>query len=393
MTRRVPFLAVTLLILFYGAHEAGSQEADKAIEAIKCWWKTDKSVVRIGEKFEVILTCQIVETDLEKAVPQESDLEPSVISLAPYTSIGGMRHPDIHRKNLRFFQYQYDLKLMGEGFFGKEVPVPPLEIKYRIDRKVQQENINTKENIYRLPELPMKVSSLVPKDAKDIRDSSHKTFSVVKELRFKAVVSFILAGLFLVVPLAIMFLPLWRAILVWKRSSFNGTLFGNTALLRRILSELKQAQSLRIKDGWNGELVGRVTTIFRIAGAIALSMNVSQLSEKFEKKGLEGQLKLRKGLLWSKKVMISSDLTPEAMKAKANVSTLMNDQWNREFIDVFQVFNDARYGSEELDESRLDASLVHCINLVKKLRYRHFWFVRKYIAARMALKEWRPQWS
>ena len=391
MTGRTQFLAATLLVLLYGVHEARSQEAEQAVEAIKCWWKTDKSTVRIGEKFEVILTCQVVETDLEKAVPQEGDLEPSVISFAPYVSIGGARHPDIRRKNLRFFQYQYDLKLIGEDFFGKEVPIPSLEIKYRVDRKVQQENINTKENIYRLPELPMKISSLVPKNNKDIRDSNPKTFGVIKELRFKSSVGFILAGLFLVLPLAIMFLPFWRAVLVWRRRSSNGTLFRNTTLLRRILSELKYTKSLRSKNGWNGEVVGKITTVCRIAGAIALSRNVNQLSEKFEEKGLEGQLKLRKGWLWPKKVMISSSLTPETMRA--NVSTLLNNRWTNEFIDVFEVFNDARYSSDKLNEVQLDAALIRCMNLIKKLRYRQFWFVRKIFAIRVALKERRPQWS
>lgn len=391
MTNRESILVVVLFVLFYGAYEARSQGTEKSVEAIKCWWKTDKSAIRIGEKFEVILTCRVVETDLEKVVPQENDLEPSVVSLAPYTSIGGVRHPDILRNNLRFFQYEYHLMLVGEDFFNKEVPVPSLEIKYKVDRKVQKENINTKENIYRLPELQMKISSLVPKDTKNIRDSGDKTFSFIKRLHFKAIVGFVLAGLFLVLPLAIMFLPFWRAILEWRRSSSNGTLFGNTALLRRMLSELKHAQGLKNKNGWNDEVISKINTICRITGAIALSMNVSQFSEKFGKKGLEGQLKLRKGWLWPKRVMIYSSLTPETMRA--NASKTLNNSWNNDFIDVFEVFNNARYGSDELDEAMLDVSLVQCMNLVKKLYHRHFWLVRKSLTIRMALKGWRPQWS
>lgn len=393
MINRTLFLAVILSILFYGAHEARAQEPEKAMEAIKCWWKTDKSVVRIGEKFQVILTCQVVETDLARVVlTQEGDLEPSAVSFAPYTSIGGVRHPDILRENLRFFQYQYDLKLMGEDFFGKEVSIPALEVKYRIDRKVQKENINTKENIYKLPELPIKISSLVPKDTKDIRDSSGKTFSVIKELRFKATLGFVLSGLFLIVLLVVVFLPFWRAILGWKRSSSNGTLFGDTALLRRMIYELKYAHSLRSRSGWNAEIVSKVITVCRIAGAIALSKNISQLSEKFETRGLEGQLKLRKGWPWPKKVMISSSLTPETMRA--HISTSSNDHWQKEFIDVFEVFNSARYDpADKLDEAGLDASLARCMSLVKKLHYRHFWLVRKSHAILAGFKEWRPQWS
>ncbi len=399
MIHKIRFLSVILLVLFCGAYKARAQETahstglgqEKTLEAIKCWWKTDRSTVRIGEQFGVVLTCQVVETDLARVVLSEGALEPSAISLAPYTSVGGVKYEDIHRGNFRFFQYKYDLKLTGEDFFGKEVPIPPLEIQFKVDKKIQNENISTKESAYRLPALPMKIISLVPKDTKDIRDSSGKTFGTIKELRFKAILGFIFAGLLLIVPLAVISLPFWRAVRARQKRSSNGTLFSNATLLRRMCSELKYAKGLRDKNGWHSEIVSKVVTVCRIAGAIAMSRNISQLSEKFETRGLEGQLKLRKGWLWPKKVMISSDLTLETMRA--NTSILANGRWIEEFGGVFEVFNYARYSPEKLDEAQLDAFLDRCAELVKKLHRRNFWFVRKSLAFRAGFKEWRPQWS
>ena len=55
-----------------------------AADAMVCWWKSDKSSIRIGEEFTVALTCRSAETGLEKTVLNESLLDPNVIALPPY---------------------------------------------------------------------------------------------------------------------------------------------------------------------------------------------------------------------------------------------------------------------------------------------------------------------
>src|SRR5262249_31640439 len=39
------------------------QPGDVEVDPIKCFWKTDRSTVIVGERFTVVLTCGIVETD------------------------------------------------------------------------------------------------------------------------------------------------------------------------------------------------------------------------------------------------------------------------------------------------------------------------------------------
>ncbi len=365
-----------------------TQESD----AIRCWWRSDKSAIRVGDNFVVVLTCRVIETENEKVIVSEDALEPAVVSFTPYQLVDGARYQDIRRNETRFFQYQYRLKIIGEDFFGKDVPIPALEIHYRIERKLTGlENINTKENIYKLPELPIKVHSLVTKDAKDIRDVSDETFGVIKDRRFKANLAFVLGGLLFVIPLMILISPLVRSARKLKNKYSNGTLFSTTRLLGRMLGELRNVRDLRNNNGWDSELIGKTVTVLRIAGAIALSKNISQLSARFETRGLEGQLKLRKGLLKPKKVMICSNLTPESMRNGLDES--LNRKWSEEFLKVFEIFNGARYSADVLDDYELDAALFTGIVLIRKLHFRHFWLVRKTIAARSGFKGLRPSWT
>ena len=43
-----------------------SAPGDVETDPIKCWWKTDRSTVIVGERFTVVLTCGIIETDADQ---------------------------------------------------------------------------------------------------------------------------------------------------------------------------------------------------------------------------------------------------------------------------------------------------------------------------------------
>lgn len=356
--------------------QAGQSAVDNAPEnqetdAIKCWWRSDKSSVRVGENLLVILTCRVVESGSVKVIPNENALEMSVISLKPYNVLKSTKNRSISKGSFRFFQYQYLLNIVDEGYFGKDAPVPSLDIGYKIERKITQlENIDTRDKVYKMPELSMKIQSLISKNTNDIRDTGSETFGNIQDRRFRANIAIVLASLLFVIPLVVMSLPLVRALHRLRKKHFNGTLFSTQKLLRRVLGELKKIEQARKNSDWESELVGRVVTIFRIAGAIGLSRNVSQLSVLFETKGLEGQLKLKKGLFGSAKVLISSSLTPEAMKESINEGRSI--KWNKDFLEVFETFNCARYSTDPIDAQRLDGALSRGIGLIQKLRRQNF---------------------
>ena len=56
--------------------EAGEVESDP----IRCWWKADRTSVRVGEQFGLVLTCGVIETGPITVVPVLNQLEPGALS-------------------------------------------------------------------------------------------------------------------------------------------------------------------------------------------------------------------------------------------------------------------------------------------------------------------------
>ena len=38
------------------------REGEVAAAPIRCWWKTDRTAIRVGERFQLVLTCGVIET-------------------------------------------------------------------------------------------------------------------------------------------------------------------------------------------------------------------------------------------------------------------------------------------------------------------------------------------
>src|SRR5947208_924261 len=168
MTKRVP---VALLLLLLGCGAVHAQ--DVSTDPLRCWWRTTTGAVRVGEPFAVVLTCAVLETDGATVVVDQSRLEPSVVQFPPFEVLGGSHGADLRTDQRRFFQYQYRLRLIAETMFGKDAALPETKISYRVQSKVGQKTaIQGRDQTYLLPAQSVRVMSLVPTDASDIRDTS-----------------------------------------------------------------------------------------------------------------------------------------------------------------------------------------------------------------------------
>ena len=58
-------------------------------DPLRCWWRTDRASVRMGEPFEAVLTCAALETASTKVVVDRSRLDPTVFALPPFDVLGG----------------------------------------------------------------------------------------------------------------------------------------------------------------------------------------------------------------------------------------------------------------------------------------------------------------
>ena len=76
------------------------------------------------------------------------------------------------------------MRLLSDGFFGQDVTIPALTVTYNLQERGS--GSQGRDQTYILPALPMRILSLVPKSADDIRDASGQTFASIESRRFRA---------------------------------------------------------------------------------------------------------------------------------------------------------------------------------------------------------------
>ena len=337
---------------------------------IECWWKTDRSAVRVGENFALTLTCAVLDTERVKVVVDESGLAASALHLVPFDIVSGERYRDVMNAPRRFFQYRYTMRVLGEEFFGKEVTLPRLQISYRVQNSLQGgAALQGREAQYSLMPVPIRVLSLVPAGTGDIRDTPIDTFGDAEARLFRsnvlliaAGVAFVLAGLMLVMLIA-------RAAV--KRHAATETrqrLVSSGAVLRAASRELGAVQAESQRGGWTGDLAGRAAAALRIAGAVMLSRPVSQVEVDRDTPPAEGQVLAAPALpgLRGKRTVLSASVTPDTI-ALNGTSKSAPDAW-RALGQTLGVFSAVRYSrSGEVDGPALDTALSEARDAVRRL--------------------------
>ena len=185
-------LCTALALLLMGASrpvaaQTAAPVQNVELEPIACYWRTSTDAVRLGEFFTLVLTCGVLDTAATTVVPDQSRLDPAVLQLQPFEVKGGTQAPDLKTPTRRFFQYQYQLRYVGEEV-GKDLVLPPLTLTYRVQSRVQQDSaaVESRERQYILPAHTIRVLSIVPMSARDIRDASPVTLAEIDSRRFRA---------------------------------------------------------------------------------------------------------------------------------------------------------------------------------------------------------------
>src|SRR4029079_8102848 len=104
-----------------------------ASDPIRCWWKADRTAVRVGERFGLVLTCAVIKTGPITVEPVLNQLEPGALSLTPFEVVsGGPKVDDVIVPPWRYIQREYVLRLLSDGFFGQDVDIPSLMVTYNL---------------------------------------------------------------------------------------------------------------------------------------------------------------------------------------------------------------------------------------------------------------------
>ena len=334
------------------------------VEPITCWGRTSTSAVRSGEAFDLRLTCAVVETETNKVVADSSKLDPTVVQLPPFEVLGGTHAGDLMTPGKRFFQYDYRLRLLAEDAFGNDVAIPPLEISYRIESQVQGGDTSQgREQSYSLPRTSMRLISLVPDDAADIREAPVAPFTAIENrdsranlMQTIATVLFALAG---VVALLMLVSMLRRKKVVTKTTQMH---LAPRTILSAVSKELDEVQRAS-RAGWTQELAGRALTAARIAGAYATGRAVGQRPPNANEPPVDGVLVVHQ--FGRGDVFVSGGATTQSAIAIPALS------------DALQTLTVMRYGRVE----KLDSDADGAIDAAKRV-------TREQQSAHSLVKEW-----
>ena len=332
------------------------------VEPITCWWRTSVTAVRTAEPFDVRLTCSVVETETNKVVADFSKLDPTVVQLPPFEVLGGTHAGDLTVPGKRFFQYDYRLRLMSEDLFGGDVPIPPLEVSYRIESQVAGgDTAQGREQVYHLPRASVRLISIVPDDTSDIREAPAAPFTRIEDresranlLQTIATVLFALAGVIVVMMLVGM---MRRKTKTEARAHAHMAPRTILSAVNRELAEVQRAS----RGGWTPELAGRALAALRIAAAYAIGKGVGQRPVKASDTPLEGELVVAGPLGRGRAFVSGSATTESALAANAAPHGL---------ADALKTLTVARFGRTE-NFADLDDAVATAMRVTRQQRSAH----------------------
>jgi hypothetical protein len=322
------------------------------VSPIRCWWRASAGAVTIGETFEVRLTCAVLENDSVQVVPDETRLTVAGVQLPPFEIVGGDRPADTRAGERRFFQYRYSLRLVDPDEIGQDVSLPRLPITYKVQSRMSANaTLAGRDFTYLMPGLPLRVLSLVPEDATDIRDGTDVGLERVDALRLRARLADISAIALLAAGALLAVLAL---VTIVNRARPTGARARPRVEESRVLDAVAAELSRIARDaaaGWTPEHVRAGHAALRVVGALALRRGLSEQPLAPRAAPADGRIAVRALLPWRSGSAITSATT--AADLARGLTTLPPDapleQRNglEAIRDAVAAFTAARYAATD----------------------------------------------
>ena len=363
--------------------EAGTRNVE--VDPIRCWWRTSAGAVRIGEQFDVSLTCAVLESETVSVVVDESRLGNAVVQMAPFEVVSGSHQADIHEGIRRFFQYDYVIRIISPNAVGTDVRIPDVVLHYRVNSKVAANAaIQGRDLLYYLPPQVIRVESMVPAGASDIRDAAGASFASIDALTFRS-------GMFNIAGLALMAFGSLTVLLVLvrlargarQRTPADQRELSTGALLGVVTRELAAVRKERDAVGWNEDLTSRALAAARVAAAGAIGHVISQRATDAGAAVGDGGL-IAPGPHRGTTRVVSSPTT--ARQVSQYLDRLPESDSSRSTLepmrDGLSALTTARFGRDNArNESALDAALDAAASVAAGARAQH-------VFPRTLLKKW-----
>ncbi len=368
-----------------------------AVEALQCWRRIASHAVHVGERFDMVLTCAAVDTGTARVVPDLAWLEPETLGVSPFEVLDGERYGDVVRGPRRFFQYRYALRIIGEDYFGIDVELPALELRYRIERSLDGSSTTEgRELAYVLPPETVRVLSLVPAAAADIRELPGETFGDVEARLFRANLIGLAAAAIGLAAAGVLLAGAVRARREWRgAAAVREDRVPAWRIARTVLGELRAVRAAAGAGGWTAGLVARGLAALRVAAALAVGRPVTQAASgggDGAGADAEGRLPVRRGLLGAERVLVCAAVTVRDVDG-ARPHLAAGSPEGARAAETLRAglagFGAARYGAAaELRAEVLTADLDAGIDALQALQVELFEPVRRWRRLYRSWKEW-----
>jgi hypothetical protein len=403
---------LSALIITIAAAALASAQPTRSADPLQCWWRTSTGAIRIGEQFSIVLTCAVLETEAATVVVDQSRLEPSVVQFAPFEVLGGSHGADLRRDDRRFFQYEYRARLIAENQFGKDVSLPETKLSYHIQSSVGQKTaLQGRDQSYILPPLSLRVLSLVPADATDIRDTPSVTFQDIDQRGFRANLLTVIGGVLFALAALLTVLALVRLLSRFRKPAEASTrLLSDSAALRAAGRELTAVRRQREDAGWTPDLAGRALAALRVAGAYVVGRRASLMPAAVQSSGAghspdglqgveeAGRLIVRTGWPRGRRVAVSGAITSQSVGRdrirRAGTAGFAGSELYESLEQALAALTAAQYGRNgKLDDSALDQALDTGNQVLKRARLDQIWVMKRLAARRVQRQGDTRAWS
>jgi hypothetical protein len=350
-------IGLTLALALSAAPLTHAQPQTVEVDPIECWWRTTATAVRVGETFTVVLTCSVLETEAARVVADESRLEPTVVQLPPFEVVGGTHPKDITTAGRRFFQYHYQLRVIGENVFAASVTLPALEITYKVESRTDLgDALAGRDQTYALPTLAIRVLSIVPDTATDIREAPVATFAEMEDTAFRGAAMRVGGWVLLALGALLLALGLLGMLRRSRTDAPKTRSFSDSLVLRGVRRELVSIHE-QSRGGWTVDLAGRALAALRVVAAYAAGRPVAQ--------------KLRPRARGSTVPAAATD-GQLAVDGRFGTSAIVfasvtSSDVDQELRDALARFAAARYGRETTFDARLEEGIEAGIRAADRL--------------------------
>ena len=379
-------VSLALSVVSAGAQTTSPRERD-TVDPIRCWWRSSAGAVAIGESFEASLTCAVYEDRSTTVVPDESRLGALAIQLGRFEVLGGSHPADLRTDTHRFFQYHYTLRVIDRDVIGKDATFPDIQVSYRVHTRSGGDASEGRDRTYVIPGQSIRVLSLVPGSAADIRDTPGESFAQVESLRFRSralqLTALGLAAFGLIVLVPALLAVTRRGT---RASPADAGRLRTSAVLSQAARELATVKSAA-QAGWTIDLTTRAAAATRLVASCALDKRVSQRPEANGANApAAGRLLVESGLLRRKRVSAASAVTSTDVLAAIDRLPPSAPVESRETLErlhrALSIVTSTLYRPAFEPDPTLDEALESALTATARLRRAHAW--------PRALLKWRP---